>query len=258
MLFDLQGKRRRVIQVVYAVLAALFFISFVGFGIGSDVSGGIFDAIGLGGGDSATSSPQYDEDIDEQEQKLAKDPKDTQALEELTRLHFLAGQNALEQDESGQPIVTDDAKLQFDESASAWEKYLKIESKPDPNAAGLAVQSYVFLNDAAGAAKTQEIVAEDRPSEGAYSNLAYYLYFAGDFEGGDAAAAKAVAEADGTQKNTIRRQLEQIAKQTRKQQKALEKAQKSAQKNAPEGQNPLQAPLGGGTGGLGGTAPTSP
>jgi hypothetical protein len=257
MLFDLQGKRRRVVQVVYAVLAALFFISFVGFGIGSDVSGGIFDAIGIGGGDSSSSSPAYDEEIDQQEQKLAKDPKDTRALEELARLHFLAGQSSLEQDQSGQPIVTDDAKVQFDESAQAWEKYLKLESNPDPNAAGLAVQSYVYLNDAEGAATTQEIVAEDRPSEGAYSNLAFYLYAAADFDAADAAAAKAVAEADGSQKKVVKRQLDQIAEQARKQQKAIEKAQKSAQKNAPEGQNPLQSPLGG-TGGLSPTAPTSP
>ena len=39
MLFDLQGKRRKVVQVVYAVLAALFFISFVGFGSLSVLSG---------------------------------------------------------------------------------------------------------------------------------------------------------------------------------------------------------------------------
>ena len=50
MLFDLKtGKRRRVVQVVFGFLAFIFFISFVGFGIGSDVSGGLFDAIGLGG-----------------------------------------------------------------------------------------------------------------------------------------------------------------------------------------------------------------
>ncbi len=35
MLFDLRGKRRRLVQVVYATLAALFLIGFVGFSIGS-------------------------------------------------------------------------------------------------------------------------------------------------------------------------------------------------------------------------------
>jgi hypothetical protein len=54
MIFDLKsGKRRRVVQVVFGFLAFIFFISFVGFGIGSDVSGGIFDAIGLGGDEPA-------------------------------------------------------------------------------------------------------------------------------------------------------------------------------------------------------------
>ena len=50
MIFDLKsGKRRRVVQVVFGVLAFIFFISFVGFGIGSGSAGGIFDALGIGG-----------------------------------------------------------------------------------------------------------------------------------------------------------------------------------------------------------------
>ena len=56
MIFDLKsGKRRRVVQIVFGFLAFVFFISFVGFGIGSDVSGGIFDAIGLGGNDTSST-----------------------------------------------------------------------------------------------------------------------------------------------------------------------------------------------------------
>src|SRR5918996_5601076 len=110
MLFDLRGKRRRFIQVVYGLLAALFFISFVGFGIGSDVSGGIFDALGVGGGDTSSSNPQYDEDIEDAEQRLEQDPKDEQALQQLAQTHYLAGQAALETDETtGEPVLTDDA-----------------------------------------------------------------------------------------------------------------------------------------------------
>ena len=63
MIFDLKsGKRRRVVQVVFGFLAFIFFISFVGFGIGSDVTGGIFDALGIGGG-SSSSDPQYEQQI---------------------------------------------------------------------------------------------------------------------------------------------------------------------------------------------------
>ncbi len=76
MLFDLKsGKRRRVVQIVFGFLAFIFFISFVGFGIGSDVSGGIFDAIGLGGGDSS-GDPQYEQQIEDAEAALETDPND--------------------------------------------------------------------------------------------------------------------------------------------------------------------------------------
>ena len=48
MLFDLRGKRKRLVQVSYALLAAIFLVGFVGFGIGVGNSpGGLFDAIGL-------------------------------------------------------------------------------------------------------------------------------------------------------------------------------------------------------------------
>jgi tetratricopeptide (TPR) repeat protein len=258
MLFDLRGKRRRLVQVVYAVLAFLFAVGFLFFFIGSDVGGGgsVFEAVGIGGEDTSTSS-QYDSEIDEAEQKLEQNPKDENALIELARLHFLAGQGAVEQDpETGQPVVTDDARVELDESVSAWERYLKLEpKKPDPNAAGLVVQAYVLLNDAKGAAETQEIVAEDRPSQNAYGSLALYLYAAGDIEGGDEAAKRAVAEAEPSQRSSLKKQLAQTKKLAERQQEQLKKQAQQA----PEGQNPLQAPLGpGGPGSPIAPAPTAP
>lgn len=252
MLFDLRGKRRRFIQVVYALLAALFLIGFVGFGVGSESgAGGIFDALGVGGGDTSSSNPQYDEDIDEAEQQLEQDPKNKQALLTLAQTHYLAGQDELETDEqTGEPVLTDEARTRFDESIAAWERYLKLAKQPSDNAATQVVNSYVFLNDAEGAAKTQRIVAEARPSQGAYSNLAFYLYIAGDFAGGDEAAKRAVAEAEGSQRKTVKNQLARIAEQAKK----FEKRQQKQAEKAPEGANPLQSPLGG----VGGSAPLQP
>lgn len=249
MLFDLRGKRRRFIQVVYALLAALFLIGFVGFGVGSESgAGGIFDALGIGGGDTSSSNPQYDEDIDEAEQQLEQNPKDQQALLQLAQTHYLAGQGELEADETtGEPVLTDEARTQFDESIAAWERYLKLAKRPSDNVASQVVNSYVFLNDAEGAAKTQRIVAEARPSQGAYANLAFYLYLAGDFEGGDEAAKRAVAEAEGSQRKSVKNQLARLEQQARK----FEKRQEKQAEQAPEGANPLQSPLGG----LGGAQP---
>ena len=50
MLFDLQGKRRRVVQVTYLGLAILMGGGLVLAGIGSDASGGLLDAFKGGGG----------------------------------------------------------------------------------------------------------------------------------------------------------------------------------------------------------------
>jgi hypothetical protein len=253
MLFDLRGKRRRVVQVVYAALAALFFISFVGFGIGSDATGGIFDALGLGGSDTSTSSSsaQFDDQIESAEQKAQQDPKDEKAQEQLASLHFQAGKSALEVDqETQQEVVTDEARTQFDESVQAWERYLKLAPDPSPNTAGLVVQSYVYLNDAQGAAKTQQIIADARPSSGAYGNLALYRYASGDIAGGDDAAKQAVAEADAATRGSTKRQLEQTRKLAIKQKEQLKEQSKNAQQ-APPGENPLQSPLGG----LGGAQP---
>ena len=75
MLFDLSGKRKRLVQVVYATLAALFLVGFVGFGIGSSGAGGLLDGLGLGGdGSGGSLSGQYDDQIDSANQRLAKDP----------------------------------------------------------------------------------------------------------------------------------------------------------------------------------------
>src|SRR3954453_2776962 len=62
MLFDVRGRRKRVIQVVYVGLAILFGASLVLFGTGSGVNGGLFDAItGGGGGGSSGFSKAYDD-----------------------------------------------------------------------------------------------------------------------------------------------------------------------------------------------------
>ena len=56
MLFDLKGKRKRLVQVVYVGLAILFGGGLVLFGVGGNVSGGLIDAFSGGGGGSANTS----------------------------------------------------------------------------------------------------------------------------------------------------------------------------------------------------------
>ena len=249
MLFDLQGKRRRLVQVVYATLAGLFLIGFVGLGIGSEGSpGGILDAIGLGGdgGSSGSLSDQFDDQIDSANAALAKDPQDTAALLKLSKYEYFKAKQGVTQDQTtGEISVSEDAHTELGTSVDAWEKYLKVnKGKPSPTIATQIVQAYYpLLNDPGGAAQAQRIVVEDQPSSGSYGELAFYLYASFDISGGDQAAKKAVSLAPSSSRKTTQQQLDEIRTQAVK----AKKQQAKAQKNAPTtpGSNPLQDPFGG-------------
>jgi tetratricopeptide (TPR) repeat protein len=258
MLFDLSsGKRRRVVQVVYATLALLMGGSLVLFGIGSDAPGGILDALGLGGGGGGTStSPQYEEQIDDAESKLETNPKDQQALLDLARYHYLSAvqTGVTTNPDTGVPEVSEDAHQELEDAVAAWTKYLKTDpQKANVSVANNVVQSYVLLNDAGGAAETQQIVAEANPSASAYGALANYLYFDGEITAGDAAAAKAVQEADPSERDRIEKLLAQTSEAAKKQKKKLAKLPEGGATGEPALQDPF-----GGLGGSSTVPPTTP
>ena len=264
MLFDLRtGKRRRVVQVVFGAMAVLFGASFLFFGIGSEASGGLADLFGFGTNSQNTGNPQFDQEIEDAENAVEADPKDEKALLELAEVRYQAGQFELEADpETGQPVVTDEAKTNFESALDSWEQYLALKPKRiDAGTAAIMAQAYVQLNDAEGAAEAQRVVAEDNPSAGTYGNLALYLYASGDIEGGDEAAQLAVKNAEPGQAEQIEKQLAQIGEEAVKLQKAAEKQAKSAGEEGSTAGAPIEDPfgsLGGGTGGLGGAPPAPP
>jgi hypothetical protein len=91
MLFDLRGRRRRAVQATYLTLALLMGGGLVFFGIGGDVSGGLFDAFSERGG--GTTANQLQDRVDRLEERLAENPRSEATLKELVRdYHGLAGQ----------------------------------------------------------------------------------------------------------------------------------------------------------------------
>ncbi len=251
MLFDLRGKRRRLVQVSFATLALLFLVGFLGFGIGvGGGPGGIFDALGISnssGGGSGTD--QINSEIDAANEKLDKHPNDTKALLKLAQNEYLLAKTGVQTDpNTGAPTaISNDAHADLGEAADAWQKYLKVnKGKPDVAVAFDMINVYLLLQDADGAAQTQRIVAEDQPSANAYGQLALFEYAGGDIEAGDAARDKAVSLASKSQARTLKPQLTQARKQGIKFQKAQKKAKKKAGKTATTpGTNPLQSPFGG-------------
>jgi hypothetical protein len=259
-LFDLRGKRKRVVQVSYVALAAIFLVGFIGFGIGvGGGPGGIFDALGLSNSSNTGSgTAQFEDNIDAAHTKLAKNPDDTDALLKLAQNEYLLGKEGVTQDQStGQISITNEAHTHLGEAADAWTKYLRVnKGKADVTTAFDMVNVYVILNDADGAAKTQNVIVKEEPSANAYAQLAAFEYAGGNIEDGDAARDKALSMASGSQRKSYQSDLEQRRKIGLKIQKAQEQAKKQGggTSTAP-GTNPLQNPFGG-TAGT--PAPTTP
>lgn len=271
MLFDLQsGKRRRVVQVVFGGLAVLFAVSFVGFGIGGDVSGGIFDAIGLGDG-SSSSSPQYDDEIDDAEQTLETDPKNERALLDLVQYHYLTAtsmEEGVQRDEqTGAVVISSDAESELDQSADAWERYLA--TKPDKvsiEGATNAFQTESLLFEAAlttgdasaalstaeAAAEAQQFVVDRRGTASDYGTLATYLYYTGKAKQGDAAAEQAVKKSEPASRKQIQQAMKSTAKQGALLFKEIQKRIK--QGTSGEGDSSIEDPFGG----IGGSSSTTP
>ena len=85
---------RRQAKWMFVLLALVFGVGFVAFGVGSDVQGGIADALGVGGG--TTIGPK----ADDARERLEKNPRDAQALRDLAT----ALQNEGKLDEAAEPL----------------------------------------------------------------------------------------------------------------------------------------------------------
>jgi tetratricopeptide (TPR) repeat protein len=272
MLFDLQsGKRKRVVQVVFGFLAFIFAISFVGFGIGSDVSGGIFDVFSDDSGDSSDLSSQYDPQIEQAEKQLQQDPKDANALVDLARFRYLAGTTQLDVDEETQlATLTDETSNEWNLALDAWEKYVKTDPKDvDPQVAAQMICAYVPLLpppqcvgaqtddiDFGGAVETQKLLVNEDPSAPNYVNLAYLLYNDGQLDAARDAADQAIAKAPPNRKEQFEKAFDKLDKQAEK----IKQVQKKAgEAGSATGESQLQNPFGSlGSGSSTGLPPSTP
>lgn len=247
MLFDIRGKRKHVIRVVYAALALLMGASLllvVGpFNVGELVGGGSTKSAGELLGEQAVRI----------ERRLAKDPKNEELLLALTRSRINAGNAQVEVDpETGIPEPPSaEARENFALGFAAWNRYRKLAgAEASPSLAQLVAaaafgqaergsSSYeeleTYLQTAADA---QRIVAAQRPSVGSLTSLAIYEYFNGEFAAGDQAVKDAKAQATKSQAKSIERQLAEFRKNAEKfakQKKAYAKSQQGRGKEVLEG-----------------------
>jgi hypothetical protein len=254
MVFDLRGKRKRLVQVVYALLALLMTTSLF-FVVGPVNLNGLF---GNGGG----SSTNFDDQAQQVEQKLAKDPKNPKLLASDVRARYTAGSAQVQTDPStGQTSVTQGAIDDFNRAGDAWLRYLKVAgANPSPSIAAFAVKAFTstlttgtsladVTSNLNAAVDAQKVIVDARPSLGSYATLAQIAYFAGDKQTADQAAQNALQVAPAAQRSSIKgaiAQYKQIGDQIQKQINAAEKAAKA---NPGAGKQALQNPLGGLSGG---------
>lgn len=254
MLFDIRGKRKNVVRVVYAVLALLMGLSLF-LVVGPNV-GGIFDSETTSGEETAQ---RFEDRAEAIELKLKKDPENPNLLLALTRQRIYAG-NALSviNPETGGVALTADSRQQLEQASNAWSEYLDATENPSPAGAQLAAPMFFSLAETgnsvaeveaniAAAAEAQEIVARARPSLGTLSTLAIYSLFTFDYDEakkvGEEARKFAGSKFD---RENLENQLEETEKRAKEAEKRFVEFEKATKG---QGKESLESPLGGLSGG---------
>jgi hypothetical protein len=209
MLFDLQGKRRRVVQATYLMLAVLMGGGLVLFGIGGDVSGGLFDAFSERGGGGGSGNEIIEERVERNEERVKANPDDEAARKELTRDYYsLAAAQPVGEDGR----VPEEGQDELRKADANYRAYLALEpEKPDVSLALTALQIYDpnALNKPRQAKEAAALRARVQDDSESYLALVQYATLAGDTRTADLAAQKAVDLAPEKQRKAVKAAAEQ-------------------------------------------------
>jgi hypothetical protein len=251
MLFDIRGRRKHVIRVVYAILALLMgaslFLVVGPVNIGELINGSSTEA--------GNAAKIYEERAEQLEHKLKKNPTDAALLLGLSQAQLRTGEALSERGASGEAVLGVESKSEYEKALDTWARYLKVAGdEPAPNAAsGIATASFTLAQNSRtydeafehldAAVQAQGIAAEARPTLGTLTVLAAFQMLRGDFKAGEKTGKEAEALANTKQeKKQISKQLaayEKSGKSIQKERKAAAKAEKS------QGKEKLENPLGG-------------
>ncbi len=213
MLFDLGGRRKNVVKVVYASLAVLMGGGLVFFGVGGSVSGGLLDA--FTGGSSDSGNDQIEESIDKREQTLQTQPRNEAALRGLVRDYYQLASTKIPE---GAAQFPPEAQADLQRAAAYWQRYRKLaDDKVNVSLAGLAGQLYGVdaLNRPSDAQEAYRIIAERTDDLNAYLQLVSAATIAGDKRTVDLATIKALDLAPKGQRKALVKQIKEIKKQSK-------------------------------------------
>jgi tetratricopeptide (TPR) repeat protein len=263
MVFDIRGRRRHVVKVVYAILALLMAASLF-------LVTGVLNPSTIFGTSSSSESTvsNFEKQAENIEAKLAKTPGDEDLLAALTRTRVNTGNAMVTNGAYGSNDGIEEVEQQYAQASEAWSEYLKA-SGGEPSA-GLAVQMtpafYALFEisqyrgkgeqareNIKSASEAEKIVAEGRPSLNSWSTLALYSLFAGNYKEAEEAKDKALKYAHTKfERENFENKFEEAEKSAKKfdKQLKLEKATKSSSGSKESLENPIQGL--GGAGALGG------
>jgi tetratricopeptide (TPR) repeat protein len=242
MLFDLKGKRKRLVQVVYVGLAILFGGGLVLFGIGSGgISGGLIDAFqgNSGGGGGSV----FDDNVERARAQVRRNPRSEEAWLNLVRTDYnLAASTEGSDAETG--ALTDKGRQSIIQAADAWERYLKLKPKKINVGTGqFAALAYGALQEYPKAVKTQQLIVKTKPNPNSWFQLADFAYRAGNVKLGDRAAARAVKLTPADQRNTVRSLIKETKTQDAQLAKAIAEQRKQAKKEGKSARGEAFGPL---------------
>lgn len=257
MLFDIRGRRRHVVRVVYAILALLMgaslFLVVGPFNVGNLINNG------------STTSPAkvLQEQVERQEAKLRREPENEAVMAALVRSH-LGTANALSEKDpaTGATVLSHEGHLELEAASRTWNQYLKQTDSPNPTVASLMARGYFGLAETSGgipeaqefvkkASEAQNVAAKGQPTVNSLSTLAIYQYYEGDFVAGDQAAKEATEAAPKAERKEVEKQMTEFrkfGKEFQNQKKEFAKTEKE------QGKETLKNPfgeLGGSVSGLG-------
>jgi hypothetical protein len=261
MLFDIRGRRKNVVKVVYGILALLMGLSLL-LVVGPAPLADIFgtkDAV-------SQANEQFEEQAERIEVKLKKDSQNPELMLALMKAHVSAGNSLVEEPAPGQIAITVESRQQYEQASSIWSEYLEATAEPTTGAAEQMSRTLFTLAETSrssgeaesnvkAAAEAQQLVADARPSLNSLATLAIYKVFTFDY----AAAEKANEEAkkfasSKEQREQLDKQLAEYRKNAKgfekqvEEEKQLEKAVQEGEAGSPEGgefQNPFGAGIGG-------------
>jgi hypothetical protein len=198
------------------MLALLMGGGLVLFGIGGDVSGGLVDAFKGGGGGNGDSALR--DRVENQEERLAKSPRNEAVLQNLIRDYYSLATGQREQGSIGFP---EEARDELRKAGAYWQRYTEtVDGEPSADSARFAFQIYDAgaLNRPKEAQAAAAIIAQQVNDVASYLNLVRAAAIAGDTRTADLAATKAIDLAPKEQRKAVKEQAEALKKPPEQQQ----------------------------------------